>query len=255
MNAGLEVRNIVLVHGGFVDGSGWQGVYDHLTADGYRVAVVQNPTLSLAGDVAATHLVLDGLDGSAHHAAARSRPSRRCGWAGRRRQAAGWTRFARQRKVLLRATGAQFEADISFAALHQLLRPCFAELPQLSPLPAQALNVALCLGEGPPPPQLLVASAVLELLQQAAKEQPPAAHRRRPAVAGPSQRACARDGRAPPRRPSGGHPRGVPDRPTQLLRPGKPAGRAGGAAIGAGGGGIAGQPLPRDDSAGAAAAA
>ena len=65
MNAGPEVKNIVLVHGGFVDGSGWQGVYDHLTADGYRVAVVQNPTLSLAGDVAATHQVLDGLDGPA----------------------------------------------------------------------------------------------------------------------------------------------------------------------------------------------
>ena len=65
MNAGPEVKNIVLVHGGFVDGSGWQGVYDHLTADGYRVAVVQNPTLSLAGDVAATYQVLDGLDGPA----------------------------------------------------------------------------------------------------------------------------------------------------------------------------------------------
>ena len=63
MSAGQELKNIVLVHGGFVDGSGWQGVYDHLTADGYRVAVVQNPTLSLAGDVAATHQVLDGLDG------------------------------------------------------------------------------------------------------------------------------------------------------------------------------------------------
>lgn len=65
MNNGLEVKNIVLVHGGFVDGSGWQGVYDHLTQDGYRVAVVQNPTLSLAGDVAATHWVLDSLDGPA----------------------------------------------------------------------------------------------------------------------------------------------------------------------------------------------
>jgi len=65
VNAGPEVKNIVLVHGGFVDGSGWQGVYDHLTADGYRVAIVQNPTLSLAGDVAATHQVLDGLDGPA----------------------------------------------------------------------------------------------------------------------------------------------------------------------------------------------
>lgn len=59
------IRNIVLVHGGFVDGSGWQGVYDHLTADGYRVAVVQNPTRSLADDVAATRQILDGLDGPA----------------------------------------------------------------------------------------------------------------------------------------------------------------------------------------------
>ncbi|MFD1938489.1 MULTISPECIES: alpha/beta fold hydrolase [Nonomuraea] len=65
MNAGPQVKNIVLVHGGFVDGSGWQGVYEHLTAYGYRVAVVQNPTLSLAGDVAATHQILDGLDGPA----------------------------------------------------------------------------------------------------------------------------------------------------------------------------------------------
>jgi pimeloyl-ACP methyl ester carboxylesterase len=57
----LAIRNIVLVHGAFADGSGWQGVYDHLTADGYRVAVVQNPTLSLAGDVVATRQILDGL--------------------------------------------------------------------------------------------------------------------------------------------------------------------------------------------------
>ena len=42
--------SVVLVHGGFVDGSGWQGVYDLLTADGYRVSIVQNPTLSLEGD-------------------------------------------------------------------------------------------------------------------------------------------------------------------------------------------------------------
>jgi pimeloyl-ACP methyl ester carboxylesterase len=61
----MAISNIVLVHGGFVDGSGWQGVYDQLTADGYRVAVVQNPTLSLDGDVAATHQILDGLDGPA----------------------------------------------------------------------------------------------------------------------------------------------------------------------------------------------
>jgi pimeloyl-ACP methyl ester carboxylesterase len=61
----MAIRNIVLVHGAFVDGSGWQGVYDLLAADGYRVAVVQNPTLSLAGDVAAAHQILGRLDGPA----------------------------------------------------------------------------------------------------------------------------------------------------------------------------------------------
>jgi pimeloyl-ACP methyl ester carboxylesterase len=54
---------VVLVHGGFVDGSGWRGVYDRLKADGHRVSVVQNPTLSVEGDVAATKLVLDDIDG------------------------------------------------------------------------------------------------------------------------------------------------------------------------------------------------
>jgi AAA ATPase domain len=73
---------------------------------------------------------------------------------------------------LLRATGSQFEADISYAALHQLLHPCLRQVPELSPLLAEALNVALGLGDGPPPAQLLVAGAVLALLQQAAKEQP-----------------------------------------------------------------------------------
>ena len=53
---------IVLVHGGFVDGSGWKGVYDLLTKDGYDVAIVQNPTLSLEGDVAATQQALDADD-------------------------------------------------------------------------------------------------------------------------------------------------------------------------------------------------
>ncbi|GGS90020.1 alpha/beta fold hydrolase [Nonomuraea spiralis] len=59
------IRNIVLVHGGFVDGSGWQGVYDELTRDGFRVHVVQNPTLSLEDDVAVTRRALDALDGPA----------------------------------------------------------------------------------------------------------------------------------------------------------------------------------------------
>ena len=58
-----EVRNVALVHGGFVDGSGWEGVYRLLKKDGYSVSVVQNPTLSLEDDVAVTRRALDALDG------------------------------------------------------------------------------------------------------------------------------------------------------------------------------------------------
>src|SRR6476659_4946445 len=58
-----STKNIVLVHGGFVDGSGWQSVYSLLKKDDYKVAIVQNPTISLAGDVAATKLVIDEQDG------------------------------------------------------------------------------------------------------------------------------------------------------------------------------------------------
>jgi pimeloyl-ACP methyl ester carboxylesterase len=60
-----DARNIVLVHGGFVDGSGWRGVYDLLTADGFNVSVVQNQTLSLESDVETTANVLDLQDGPA----------------------------------------------------------------------------------------------------------------------------------------------------------------------------------------------
>ena len=59
MDAGSAARTVVLVHGGFVDGSGWQGVYSLLKKDGYSVSIVQNPTLSLEGDVAATKRVID----------------------------------------------------------------------------------------------------------------------------------------------------------------------------------------------------
>ena len=52
------IKTIVLVHGGFVDGSGWEEVYKILKKDGYTVSVVQNPTLSLADDVAVTKRVL-----------------------------------------------------------------------------------------------------------------------------------------------------------------------------------------------------
>jgi pimeloyl-ACP methyl ester carboxylesterase len=63
MSAEAPARNVVLVHGGFVDGSGWQGVYNMLTRHGYNVSVVQNPTLSLAGDVAATRRIIDQQPG------------------------------------------------------------------------------------------------------------------------------------------------------------------------------------------------
>jgi len=52
------VKTIVLVHGGFVDGSGWEGVYQILKRDGYNVSIVQDPTISLADDVAVTKRVL-----------------------------------------------------------------------------------------------------------------------------------------------------------------------------------------------------
>jgi pimeloyl-ACP methyl ester carboxylesterase len=54
---------IVLVHGGFVDGAGWEGVYNILKKDGYNVSVVQNPTTSLADDVAVTRLAIAQAQG------------------------------------------------------------------------------------------------------------------------------------------------------------------------------------------------
>jgi pimeloyl-ACP methyl ester carboxylesterase len=59
------VKNIVLVHGAFADGSGWAGVYHLLKDDGYNVSIVQNTTVTLADDVANTNQVLDNQDGPA----------------------------------------------------------------------------------------------------------------------------------------------------------------------------------------------
>jgi len=59
----LEAKTVVLVHGGFVDGSGWEGVYNILRKDGYTVAIVQNPTISLADDVAATKRIIAAQNG------------------------------------------------------------------------------------------------------------------------------------------------------------------------------------------------
>jgi len=57
------IKNVVLVHGAFADGSGWRAVYDILTAQGYRVTIVQNPLTSLEADVAATTRVLELQNG------------------------------------------------------------------------------------------------------------------------------------------------------------------------------------------------
>ena len=59
------VKNVVLVHGGFVDGSGWEGVYKILKKDGFSVTIVQNPTISLAGDVGVTKSALAAQNGPA----------------------------------------------------------------------------------------------------------------------------------------------------------------------------------------------
>jgi pimeloyl-ACP methyl ester carboxylesterase len=62
-NTSTVVKNIVLVHGGLVDGSGWKGVYKALKKDGYTVAIVQNPTISLADDVAVTKRAIAAQNG------------------------------------------------------------------------------------------------------------------------------------------------------------------------------------------------
>ena len=62
-SAAQRINTVVLVHGGFVDGSGWRGVYDILKNDGFSVSVVQNPTISLQGDAAVTRLAIDEQTG------------------------------------------------------------------------------------------------------------------------------------------------------------------------------------------------
>ena len=63
-NAVAEARpTILLIHGGFVDGSGWDGVYKQLRKDGYKVTIVQNPTVSLTDDVAFTRRAIDEANG------------------------------------------------------------------------------------------------------------------------------------------------------------------------------------------------
>jgi len=84
--------------------------------------------------------------------------------------AASYAAAARMR--VLRAAGAEFEASVSFAALHQLLIPVFDELPQLSAVQGRALSVAVGLSDGPPPDQLIVSNAALTLLVRAGAARP-----------------------------------------------------------------------------------
>lgn len=58
-----SIKNVVLVHGAFADGSGWRALWETLTQRGYQVSVVQNPLTSLEDDVAATNVLLDNQDG------------------------------------------------------------------------------------------------------------------------------------------------------------------------------------------------
>ncbi len=62
-SASAPVKNVVLVHGGFVDGSGWEAVYKILKKNGYTVAIVQNPTISLPDDVAVTKRTIANQNG------------------------------------------------------------------------------------------------------------------------------------------------------------------------------------------------
>src|SRR5262250_847577 len=58
-----DVKNVVLVHGGFVDGSGWQGVYKSLKKEGFTVAVAQNPTISLSDDAQVVKRIIAAQNG------------------------------------------------------------------------------------------------------------------------------------------------------------------------------------------------
>ena len=74
--------------------------------------------------------------------------------------------------MVLRAAGVEFEADLAFAGLHQILLPLLDELGQLSASHRDALNVALGYGEGPPPDRLLVSTATLTMLRHTAAASP-----------------------------------------------------------------------------------
>ena len=110
---------------------------------------------------------------------------------------------------VLRAAGIQFEAEMSFSGLNQVLLPLLDGLPQLAVVHRDALNVALGFGEGAPPSRLVVSNAALVLLRQAAAARPLLVDPRRPALVGPSQRRRAQLRGPAPRREPGRPPRGI----------------------------------------------
>ena len=73
---------------------------------------------------------------------------------------------------MLRAAGVEFEADLTYSGLHQVLLPLLGQFEQLGAAHRDALNVALGYGEGPPPDRLLVSTATLTVLRQAAAARP-----------------------------------------------------------------------------------
>jgi hypothetical protein len=86
--SGTPIKNIVLVHGAWADGSGWKGVYDILVKDGYNVSIVQEPETSFKEDVAATKRIIALQEGPCILVAQYSRGS----------SPSGYFRVARQRR-------------------------------------------------------------------------------------------------------------------------------------------------------------
>ena len=119
---------------------------------------------------------------------------------------------------VLRAAGAEFEADLSFAGLNQVLHPLFDELEGLNPPQRAALEVALGLGDGPAPDQLVVCSAGLSLLANAGSKEPLLVIVDDLQWVDRAERACARVCRTSTSRHSGGVSGGVPLGGRELLR-------------------------------------
>jgi pimeloyl-ACP methyl ester carboxylesterase len=126
VKAQMPVKNVVLVHGAFADGSGWKALYEVLTRKGYHVTIVQNPLTSLEDDVTATKLVLDNQDGPVilvGHS-----------WGG-----AVITEAGNHPKVVALVYAAAFQPDNGESALHWL--QTFPPAPENGVLPPDAKGI------------------------------------------------------------------------------------------------------------------